>query len=193
MAGPETFAQGDPNNPFDAAAMRIQSTQADSRFTRTPISIENYDQNKPTNVTGAYDPGDAVISVNASGQPTYADLMNTISHEDIHSLLDDDHRHQVGVVPQAGARDPSSVVNYLGSMFAPPAEAAGRGFQEGKRSGVMGDELPAYVGAYKTGQLAGFTPEQRAQWMRMYTPSLDAARQRTMFRIMQAHDASQRK
>ena len=194
----------EPQQAIDSATNT--SSQAMSRFTRTPIQITNIkgladdlskslgvkvivegEDKQPESATGEYDPDTKNISVDLRGKPKFKDLMRTIEHEDVHALLakeEGNRRYKLA--------DPSGTLKHLISLFLPDNTDydARTAFFRSNRSGDVNRELPAYMVAYEPGQLQGLTREQRDKWLQRYLPTLKDSTRKTLLKIIAAHDAS---
>jgi len=199
-------------DPWDAAAQSITSNDAYSRFTRAPIKLSNYDRiiqaihdkldwlgAKPTTrptptpdnpSSGEYDPSKHQIFVNLHGQhPTYSDMQTTLHHEDIHAAL----AQYLGAnkAPTPNIIDTSSFGNMLKSLWSMPSVNAVDAFYRGHRAGDPALEVPAYMGAYKPGELPGMTPKDREMYLHGLYATLPDGLTRLLKRIVASHDASQ--
>lgn len=190
------------DNPYDAFVRALMSTEAQSRFTRTPVKIKNLDlvskriaqltggklQNaiKEHEAEGSYSPEINQIRVQLFGQnPNYRDLANAIHHEDIHALLRNEP------IPIPSESDYSSIPNFFSAMLNQPYINASNAFLRGSRGGNLDRELPAYVGAYKSDQLPGFTPEQASQYVNLIMKNMKPEIASKYKRIVDSYLASQ--
>ena len=189
---------------WDKAARAILETQAQSRFTRSPITIKNPSlkiaalakaleadgigvgtptiDNSGEPPTGAYYPS-GKIEVTAHGpNPSYAELQNVIHHEDIHALLE-----------KAGI-DSSKVPStpwYQNLVYLNPIDKAIHSFYAGKRAGSLTDELPAYVGAFDPKQMPEFTEGDRQRFLTQFKTILPDKVAQTFQRLLNSYQASQ--
>lgn len=190
------------DNPYDAVVQALMSTEAMSRFTKTPIKIKNFDKlamniakltggkvQRPISeheAEGSFSPTDNLIRIQLYGQnPSYKDLSNAIHHEDIHALLKDQP------TPIPSDSDYSSISNFLGAMFNQPYINVRDAFLRGKRAGNLDQELPAYVGAYNSEQLPSLTPEQASQYVRLIMKNMKPEIASKYQRIVNSYIASQ--
>lgn len=177
----------------------ILGTEAMSRFTKAPIIFRNVGKEqleRPASInylmtklfgppdftqpsTGGYNFGTGDINVSSYQKvPTWQDVMGTVHHEDIHSLLG-----------KAGYTYPE-LTSYPTRGYNPITKAA-NAFNIGSRGGDVQRELPAYVGAYNPNQLPGFTEEDRQAYLDRLYPTLKPDVAQTLMRIIQSYNASQ--
>jgi len=186
----EGETEGDASNPYDRAAMRVTHMQARSRFTHAPIDATNEEhlddeirkdmarfgiKIPPRKILGTANEGfegDGEISIDLHGKPSYKDLAHIIHHEDVHALL-----------------DPLPDLRPLGGAIDQKARAA---WTRSDRGGHITMELPAYMIAWRPGDLKGFSTEDRNAWLKKFLPTMPPKTQAMMLRIMASHDASQR-
>ncbi len=164
----------------------VKTTYGDAvtRFTRTPVEFPIYndilewlkdagalDKNyQPTEVSGGYFDNQKKIKINLPSSNTpYFDVASAIGHEDIHAALD---KAGLGVAPDSSSKDYSSFANYFNTLLRDPVKLAAKLFHEKNRSGILRDELPAYVGA--TPYILGpeFTEADRQHYINQFTSVL---------------------
>lgn len=167
-------------------------TEAQTRFTRTPVTISNIDDlidklkdlgikahvedeegNKVKSTTqhqatGGYNPFDKTIHIEVSHDIPYKEALAAIGHEDVHALLS-----PTGYAPPAPTPTWTDVLRHMFGM-ANPVDVATQGFMANKRAGDINTELPAYVAA--TPQYLGpdFTEVLRQQYINQQVQSLPA-------------------
>jgi hypothetical protein len=189
---------------IEKAAKIILGTQAQSRFTKTPITISDYGKlfkgfdtegtyagnelNQPS--TGKYtyatptSPGQINIRSSYVDNPNYQDIQSTIHHEDIHALLD-----------KAGYKYPVLPETQLGpyefGMHDDPITKATLAFIKGHRAGNIYQELPAYAGAYNPQELPEFTEGDRQRYLSRLYQTLQPDTANMLNRIISNFSASQ--
>ncbi len=193
---------------LDQAVRNITNTTAQSRFTRTPIRINNTDQTvasllnslkefNPTinqtpsegASTGTYTPSNQNIDVSLYGNnPSYKDFAGTLHHEDIHALLD----KSGNTAPKVDITN-APILDQLKELFYyRTPEQATQAFNKGNRSGDIKEELPAYVGAYKPNELPGMDEAARQRYLNLLRNNLPENGRQSLTRIINSYDASQK-
>lgn len=158
------------------------ATTAMTRFTHTPVYIGSQKDApegmgriagaKQDPVTGV-DRDDNKIGIYTTPHSTYPQLQQVLKHEQIHALL----QHLVsGPGKNNGADQPP---------WSPPGgDAMIDAFRSGSRDGSPTMELPAYLGAFQSGQIPGVTQPQATQTMQDFSsqlpPDISALLQRIM-------------
>ncbi len=182
---------------YDEAANNINEPRmAQSRFTRTPITIErkssaNSIVGDPNNVisTGVYRPDNNQINVQLpQSKPSWSDMQNTIHHEDIHALLHSIKRDR-SILPPEMLRIPS---NEMRSGVKGIDTFLPENFGMSDRAGNLNAEIPAYMGAYQQGQIPKVTPEMSKDWIQRYIQSLPSIVGNQYRRINESNEAAQR-
>ncbi len=157
---------------------------AESRFTQTPISIgPPPDTINRESVTGVYNrpwtgtgPQQPTIQIyqpaQAAGQPaqpaSWEDINRAIHHEDIHAAIGGNRGTLYPPLVNPGTGDRSSVM---------------AAWEQSNRIGDPLRELPAYMGAYKPGDLQGVTPEMASAWISKYADQLKPEMKEKLMRI----------
>ncbi len=181
-----------PENPWDTAISRLgPDSQMQSRFTRTPIDVNNvaeffrkvqeqFPESKLTGpakfeTTGQYSPEENRINLTIGKEKDpYKAFQNALHHEDIHSVL--------GLNP---GRMPQS------SIFNEAPDRVNNAWNKSSRAGIKNFELPAYMGAFN-GRDVPVSPEDRMKWMSMFISMKDPKVAELLKRMMSSNDSSQR-
>lgn len=192
-------------DPYDDAIQNIVNATAQSRFTKTPINISNPNkvidlinknlgfktdaQSSDFNEVGprsSYSPETNQISIGLGPNPTYNDFANDLSHENIHAVLKR-QPYQLSFQPK------DYIKNLARNFFSPLEERALSGFAQGNRAGNANLELPAYMGAFKPGELKGINDDDRMMFLRSFLPTLNDTQRNLLVRIIVNNAAAQGK
>lgn len=196
--------QGQYSSVYDDAVKAIQTgdpsvafndpTTVFSRFTKTPMTIlghNPYTRKMSANKSvGLYHPDRKNAEVILPPQnPTWADLQGTIHHEDTHAALDQAGKSMADFADNLFTQrtDPSAI-----GMGPHPITFMLDAFDDSRRMGNAYSELPAYMTAYKPGEIQGITPEMAADWLQRYISSLPSNAGKTVSRISESNKAAQR-
>lgn len=150
---------------------------AQGRWTKTPIKINNvytlldklkalgFGMAKVTGetkeTTGSYQPGQ--ISIELGKDATFKDLNGTALHEQIHDLLN--------------SSDQGSALNGLYFDLI-------NKYYKSKRAGSFNDEMPAYMGAFKPGEIKDVSMDQRNSYIKDLLNSKISDTVKTKYRRM---------
>lgn len=177
---------------IDKVAKFYLGTQAASRTTKTPIAMGTVPPpkyiNEPERVypeptmaqyihPGKEEPQGLIEIANFKEQPRMSDISSAIGHESIHALLKDIVSNKLEA-PSWGIQQ--SVQDKAYSAI-----------EEGKRGGNPIREVPAYVGAYSSSKMPGFSEDDRRTWLKDFYTTLSPETRLALQRIVNNYDASQ--
>lgn len=165
-------------NLYDLAGNNLdgQGPTVYSRFTRQPAKIyNNFAQPRAidpafesTGETIQYRDGTSDEKVRLSGDPSWASLQNTLHHEDVHALM-----------------------NTFEGPALPDSPKVMQAWSKAKPLGAVNAELPAYMVAFKEGQIPGITKADRDQWLQQWAAQIPGAQREKVMRMAAGSDASQ--
>ncbi len=155
---------------------------AESRFTHNDIFSNPKEINRgasyPGDVTGQTVLSSAtntqpVIGINPSSKSNLSDINSAIAHEDIHSLLG----------KLIGQWTTPETSNNKDMEFL---------FNRSQRAGNTQKELPAYMGAFRQGEIPYVHSEDADKWNEQFLAGLPPEAARTLRRIISSAKASQK-
>lgn len=155
-----------------------------ARFSRAPINFKDFGMlmrsigggaqfQGATNPSGEYLPGDKRISVTVPPGSSFDDVQNIIRHEDTHATLDKVGRVD-SIIPQNLLATPPTtrIDKFFMGLMGPSNSGLVDSWLNSRRGGEFNAELPAYMTAYRPGELPGVTAPQSESWVNSYAPTL---------------------
>lgn len=148
----------------------LRQPQAMGRFTKTPIYIDKDNMGINDEVTGGYysRPNPKIV-VRPTASSSFGEEGRVLAHEQIHALLDK-YGNPVPNTPN------TPLIRNL--------------FNESDRAGNPDREIPAYMGAYKEGQVDFVTPQDRQDFVQKYIEGLPKPAQDVFNKIMKSARAA---
>lgn len=161
---------------------------AQARFSRAPISFlnalaKNFDPRVPSIPTligrtlvppsppppsGGYNPRSRSITLTVTPISTYEQMQHIANHEDVHAVLDSIGRRRAPLPPSANSLPPDDLEKRYN--FA-PLDIETR-WDMSHRAGQFNAEIPAYLTAYRPGEIYGVNPDMAKQWVDSYSKTL---------------------
>lgn len=159
---------------------------AQSRFTKTPITFDMRLRSRTGPVPGRYYPNPSDIVIYPTKDASYQDINSVIHHEDTHALLDKSGAQgSRGSLDRDLMRIPGAISPLGMEQFLP------ENFGMSGQPGFFSSEWPAYMTAYKEGEMPDITPEMAASWLFRYADRLPTDAKRMLMRIAASHQAVQ--
>ena len=148
----------------------LRQPQAMGRFTKTPIYIDKDNMGINDESTGYYyNKPSAKIILRPTASSSFGENERVLAHEQIHALLDK-YGNPVPNTPN------TPLIRSL--------------FNESDRAGNPDREIPAYMGAYKEGQVDFVTPQDRQDFVQKYIEGLPKPAQDVFNKIMKSARAA---
>lgn len=148
----------------------LRQPQAMGRFTKTPIYIDKDNMGINDESTGYYyNKPSAKIILRPTASSSFGENERVLAHEQIHALLDK-YGNPVPNTPN------TPLIRNL--------------FNESDRAGNPDREIPAYMGAYKEGQVDFVTPQDRQDFVQKYIEGLPKPAQDVFNKIMKSARAA---
>lgn len=190
----EVVGETSPSNFMDQwmdSPEEVRMGDAYNRWTKGPVAISKQKTNTPDfrEVTGLLSKralGPQRMSATATGNPNWKEMQHTLAHEAIHKVVGDNR----GMIPIGDAvlPEPSQFEEMAGY---PPHTQEKDIWDMSQRQGDPDREIPAYMSAYKPGELLGVKPEDAEEYVSRLIPKMTPKSANTLQRIRATHKAVQ--
>lgn len=139
-----------------------------ARFSRRPISF--HPSAFPTlPPAGLYDSTRKSITVNFTPDAVFERIQGVIRHEDAHAVLDSVGRSGTALPPPLRVIPPNPLQFANANL---PSTSLDQTWTASGRAGGFDAEIPAYMIAYRPGELPGITPDMAERWVNAYSKNI---------------------
>lgn len=162
---------------IDKTSKLILGNWAQSRLTKEPIYFKDAtgikEEDSPSSGMYTYPrkdmPVGAVNITNYKSEPEWGDIMGTINHETIHSILGKLGSEKVADTTAYGMRGTdNSPLDPQRQLYFRVLDA----FNNANRAGYSGMEIPAYFGAYNPKEVPGLSDDDRTNFINNFIRNL---------------------